>query len=172
MDTFLVDEKREKKGANLGLLAGVCVALLTIAGLIFLFSQMSPEDLEKEDLLAGAFREGSKEFDKYTKDVIVTTNTDRLMQSMTGLGTITMHVGGSVYNKGDKVLSALQVRVGVIDPENKVIKARNFMLIPNSEHEVLRPGKTINVNVNIGGFKQDDDRANVQWKVVALKFRE
>ena len=103
MDTFLEDKKK-KKGVNLGLIGGVGAALIVIAGLVFLFSLMSPSESEVGSALDGAYLEGSKEFEAYTRNLIVTTNTDRLMQSRTGLGTITMHIGGSVYNKGDRVL--------------------------------------------------------------------
>jgi hypothetical protein len=36
----------------------------------------------------------------------------------------------------------------------------------------LKPGESIDVTVNIDGFKEDDDRANARWKVTAIKFKE
>ncbi len=169
METFLGPE-REKKGFNKGLAAGLVAAVLFISGLIGLFALIPPVEHNSEDVLQGAYFEGSPEFDEYTKQIIITTNTDRLQQSFTGLGSITMHIGGRVYNKGDKALSALQVMVAVIDPESNVIKDKKFVLIPNSESDVLYPGTTISVTVNIGGFSTEDDRANVRWKVTAIKF--
>ena len=171
MDEFL-REKKDKKGLNNTLLVSGLIGVLLIGGAIGLISLIPPIETNRNDVLIGAFTEGSPEFDDYTKEIVVTTDTDRLMQSMTGLGKITMHVGGSIYNKGDKTLTALQVNVGVIDSESKVIKEKKFILFPNSRRSTLDPGKTINVNVNLGGFAQDDDRANVRWKVTALKLRD
>ena len=171
MDAFL-EERSRKKGLSPGLLLGIASAVVVMAALIGLFYLMSGGESEEKNVLEGAVLEGTEEFDKYTNEIIITTNPDRLMQSRTGLGTITMHIGGSVYNKGERVLDTLQVRVSVIDPENEVIKEKKFILVPNSQRDTLDPGKTITVNVSIGGFSETDDRANVRWKVTAFKFAD
>ena len=105
-------------------------------------------------------------------NVVLTTDPDRLLQSMTGMGKIIMNIGGRIRNKGDKSLSALQVKVGVVDSESAVIKEQKFTIIPSYKKPTLGPSETIDVSVNIGGFTKEDDRANVRWKVTAMKFEE
>ncbi|MEZ5345138.1 MAG: hypothetical protein R2681_06220 [Pyrinomonadaceae bacterium] len=163
-------KKQENKGSSTGLILGLAAGFFIVAGIITALWLLTPGEAEHEDVLAGASFEGSPEFADYTKQVIITTNTDRLMQSMTGLGTITMHMSSSIYNKGDKTINALQVLASVVDSEGKVIKEKNFIMIPNSERNSLDPGETMSVTVNIGGFSTEDDRANVRWKVTALKL--
>lgn len=165
-------KKQEKKRISITLILGLIAGLFVVAGLISVFWLLTPGEGEHKNILAGAFLEGTPEFENYTKEVIISTNTERLMQSMTGLGTITMHMSSSIYNKGDKTMSALQVLASVVDSEGKVIKEKNFVMIPNSERETLGPGQSISVTVNIGGFSTKDDRANVRWKVTAIKFAE
>ncbi len=163
-------KEKEKKGVNKILLGGILAAVVLIGGAFWTISIVKPIVGHDDKSLEGAYFEGSQEFAEYTKEIIISTNTDRLMQSLTGLGSVTMHIGGSVYNKGEKTLTALQVNVGVIDSESKVMKEKKFILLPNSERDRLNPGETMNVNVNIGGFTTEDDRANVRWKVTAMKF--
>ncbi|MCB1025147.1 MAG: hypothetical protein KDB79_12195, partial [Acidobacteria bacterium] len=141
-----------------------------VAGLISTFWFFTPGEAEHKDILAGAFLEGTPEFENYTKEIIISTNTDRLMQSMTGLGTITMHMSSSIYNKGDRVISGLQVLASVVDTDGKVVREKKFMMVPNTQRETLEPGQSISVTVNIGGFSTEDDRANVRWKVTAIKL--
>ncbi len=165
-------KKEEKKGISVTLVLGLIAGLFVVTGLIGAFWLLTPGETDRKDVLAGAFLEGSSGFENYTKQVIIATNTDRLMQSMTGLGTITMHMSSSIYNKGEKTMSALQVLASVVDSEGKVIKEKSFIMIPNSERQTLGPGQSISVTVNIGGFSTEDDRANVRWKVTAIKLEE
>ena len=171
MDDFL-NKREEKKGFNKGLLGAAVVAFLVVAGLIAAIAFFPSSTEMKADALEGAYLEGSKEFEEYTKEIIITTDPDRLLQSMTGMGKIIMNIGGRIRNKGDKSLSALQVKVGVVDSESAVIKEQKFTIIPSYKKPTLGPSETIDVSVNIGGFTKEDDRANVRWKVTAMKFEE
>ena len=170
MDAFL-GEKKEKKGINKVLIVGVLIGVLLFAGVIGVISLIPTEEVDRKDVLEGAFLEGAPEFEKYTKEIIISTNPNRLLQSMTGMGTITMYIGGTIRNKGDKDLSVLEVRVEVIDQEGKVIKKKKYAVIPKAQ-KILGSGKNVNISVNIAGFSPDDDRANVRWKVTALKFAD
>lgn len=165
----LLQEEKQKRGINKGLVIGAFVGLLVIAGLIALISLMPSTEEVKQEELQGAFLEGSPEFEAYTNEIIITTNTDRTTQARTGLGTILMNIAGKIRNKGDKTLDGLEVNVGVIDTKNKVIKEKKVMIIPNKQ-PTLQPNETIDVIVNISGFDPEADRANVRWKVTALRF--
>ena len=107
----------------------------------------------------------------HTKEIIVYTDPNRLMQAMTGMGSITMYIGGTIRNNGDRDVDGLRVKIEVIDQENKAIKQKSYVIIPKLQ-SILSSGENVDVSVNIGGFSVDDDRANVRWKVTAIRFAE
>ena len=169
MDTLWENGKKEKKGINKVFIAAIAVAILLIAGVLGLLTLLPTAEQQKQQELAGAYLEGSPEFEKYTSNIIINTDMDRTMESPTGLGTIAMAIHGDIHNRGDKAINGLEVKVGVVDKFNKVIKEKKVMVVPN-QTESLNPLETIHVVVPMDGFKKDDDRANVRWKVTAIRF--
>ncbi len=162
-------EKKEKRGINKILLAALAIATLLIAGAIWLLSvQPSTEEL-KQQALEGAYLESSPEFEQYTKNLIINTDTNRTTESLIGLGTIAMMLHADIRNKGDKIINGLEVKVGVVDRLNNVLKEKRVMVIPD-QIEKLNSNETIHIAVPMDGFKQDADRANVRWKVTAIRF--
>ena len=161
--------KKQKKGVNKVLLAALAIATLLIAGAIWLLSiQPSTEEL-KQQALEGAYLESSPEFEQYTKNLIINTDTNRTTESLIGLGTIAMMLHADIRNKGDKIINGLEVKVGVVDRLNNVLKEKRVMVIPD-QIEKLNSNETIHIAVPMDGFKQDADRANVRWKVTAIRF--
>lgn len=170
MDTLLQTEDREKKGVNKILLVGLLIGTLLVAGAIGLFSLKPSSEERQQQLLAGAFLEGTPEFEQYTKDIVVQTEMDNIMQSPTAMGTIMMSIPAKIRNKSQKTIAALEVKVGVVDLAGKVVRERKLIVVPK-QVETLPPGQTIRVVGSIEGFRKDDDRANVRWKVTAIKFQ-
>lgn len=168
METLYQNEK-EKRGVNKVLLAALAIAVLLVAGGVYLLTLQPTMEEQKQQQLAGATFEGAPEFENYTKNLIITTDMNRTSQSPLGLGTIQMAVHGDIRNKGDKPINGLEVKVGVVDTKNNVLKEKKVMVVP-TQVEKLMPGETIHVVVPVDGFKKDDDRANVRWKVSAIRF--
>ncbi|MBA4121304.1 MAG: hypothetical protein H0X72_02420 [Acidobacteria bacterium] len=171
MDTFLRDDKKEKKGVNKVLLAALAVAALIVAGGVWLLTFQPSAEEQKQQQLAGAFFEGSPEFESYTKSLIITTDTDRTSQGRLGLGTIQMAIHGDVRNRGNKTINGLELNVGVVDTKNQVIKEKKILVIPTLQTETLQPNETMKVFAALDGFTSKDDRANVRWKVSAIRFQ-
>ncbi len=170
MDTFLNDNKEEKRGVNKVMLAAVAVAALIIAGAVGLLTLLPDSSQQKQQEMEGAFLEGNPEFESYTNQLIVTTNFDRTSESPLGIGTIQMSIHGDIRNKGTRVINGLEVRVSVVDLKNQVVKEKKMMVVPN-QAPTLSPNETIKVFVSLGGFTKEDDRANVRWKVTAIRFQ-
>ena len=169
MDTLLQNQKEEKRGINKIFLAAAAVAILLIAGVGWLFTLQPTAEEQKQQAMAGSHFEGSPEFETYTNNIVINTDMNRTMESPTGLGTIAMSIQGDVRNRGDKTINGLELKVSVIDRFNKVIKERKVMVVPNQVPQ-LYPQETIHVAVPMDGFKKDDDRANIRWKVTAIRF--
>jgi hypothetical protein len=169
MEMFLQNGE-EKKGINKIFLAAIAVGVLIIAGGIWLLTLQPTAQEQKQQELAGAHLEGSPEFDGYTKNIIVTTDMNRTTESPLPIGTIVMQIHGDIRNKGDRAINGLEVKVGVVDINNKVIKEKKVLIVPN-QIASLQPNETIHVSVPMDGFNKKDDRANVRWKVTAIRFQ-
>ncbi len=169
MDAFLQNGKEEKKGINKVFVAAIAAAILLIAGVVGLLSLLPSERDIKQKVYEGAFLEGSPEFEKYNSNIVINTDTDRTMESPTGLGTIAMAIHGDIRNRGDKSINLLELSVGIIDRQNKIIKEKKVLVVPNQAVK-LNPQETIHVVVPMDGFSRKDDRANVRWKVTAMRF--
>lgn len=168
MNTFLGGE-RGNPGISKALVAAVAVAVV-IVGVLSALVFFIPTTREKEqEILEGAILEGNPEFDNYTKEIIITNDPRRMRESRTAMGDVVMRLSGKIRNKGDKILSGLEVSVGMVDTNNRIIKEKRILFVPK-HHPELKPNETIDVSVSIAGFRSGDDRANARWKVTAIKF--
>ena len=170
MDNFLQETKEEKSRVSGILIGALLVATAIVAGGLWLLSFQPSREEQQQQQLIGAFLEGSPEFENYTKQLVITTDFDRTTESPLGLGTIQMSIHGTIRNKGDKTINGLEVAVSVVDIKNQLVKEKKTMVVPN-QSPVLQPGETIQVFVPMDGFKKDDDRANVRWRVSAIRFQ-
>ena len=170
MDTFLQEKKEEKSRLSGVLVAAVLISAAVVAGGLWLLTFQPNREEQQQQQLVGAYLEGAPEFDDYTKQLVITTDFDRTTESPLGLGTIQMSIHGTIRNKGAKLINGLEVKVSVVDKQNKIIKEKKTMVIP-SQSPTLQPGETIPVFVPMDGFSKEDDRANIRWKVSAIRFQ-
>jgi hypothetical protein len=171
METFLQEKKEEKRGISGVLVGAVLLAAALVAGALWLLTFSPTREEQKQQQLAGAFLEGSPEFEEYTRQLVISTDFDRTTESPLGLGTVQMSIHGTIRNKGSKTINGLEVKVSVVDKQNKIIKEKKTMVIPN-QSPTLQPNETILVFVPMDGFSKEDDRANVRWKVSAIRFQQ
>jgi hypothetical protein len=169
MDTLLQNGKKEKKGINKVFLAAIAVAVLLVAGIVGLLSLLPTPEEQKQKEIEGAYLEGTPEFEKYTSNLVINTDLNRTMESPTGLGTIAMAIHGDIRNRGEAAINGLEVNVRVVDKFNQTLKEKKLMVVPK-QIERLNPQETIHVVVPMDGFKKDADRANIRWKVTAIRF--
>jgi len=167
MDAFL-NEPKERKTNYKGYVLGAIIGLIAIAAIIFIAAQRPSMEDQAAAVLEGAYREGSPEFDAITKDIIIST-TDKTIEGQNAFGSISMFIVGKVKNKGTKLINGLEVNVAVIDQFNTVIKEKRVLVVPSQQAE-LGPGETIPITLSIEGFKKSDDRANIRWKVTAIRI--
>jgi len=162
-------EGDSKKSVNKSFLVAILIAVLLIGGGILLIWKLQPSMQEQqEQVLAGALREGSPEFDALTRRIIAETNEDETIQSPVGTGFVMMQIAGRIRNNSDKTLTGLEIKISVIDSFGKVIKDQTALVVPNQQKK-LAPKGEMKVSVRIDGFKPDDDRAQIRWKVTAIK---
>ena len=167
MDEFF-EPTEEKRGINKRLILGGVIGLIVVAlGLSLLFLR-PPVEEQKAKILEGAVHEDSPQFADLTKDIIIATDRDTV-ESPNAFGTISMFIKGKIYNKGNKVIDGLEVNVAVVDQFNQILKEKRSLVVPTKQ-PTLGPGETIEVNLTIDGFDKKDDRANIRWKVTAIRL--
>jgi len=159
--------KEEKRGFNKVFLVGIVVALALIGGIVLLLSRTPPANEQMAQLIASAYHEGTPEFKDFSKDIIISTD-DRTVESPTGLGTISMYIYGKIRNKGTNTIDILEINVAVIDQFNQVLKEKRILVVP-VQQPTLDPNQTIPVTLAMEGFSKSDDRANIRWKVTAIR---
>ena len=121
-------------------------------------------------MMAGAFLEGSPEFAPIQKTLSLRRIWITRAKDGSDSGTIQMAIHGDLRNRGDKTINLLELSVGVIDQKNQVVKEKKILVIPTLQTETLPPNETMKVFATLDGFTDKDDRANVRWKVTAIRF--
>ena len=166
MDDIFKPEQK-KRGVNPIFIVGVIVGVLAIGGVIYLLSFKPPMAEQTAKLLEGSYREGSPEFAALNKDIIIATD-DNTVESPMGLGTVSMFIKGKVRNKGTRNISTLEVNVAVVTQKNEVLREKRILVVP-IQQPILAPDQTIPITLTLDGFDRKDDRANIRWKVTAIK---
>lgn len=164
-DLFKTGEK--KKRINPVFIGGIVVALALLGGAIWLLSFKPSMDVQTAKILEGAYRDGSPEYAELNKDIVISTD-DKTVQSPTGMGTISMYINGKIRNRGTRTISVLEVNVAVVTQFNQVLRERKILVVPVQQPR-LGPGEIIPITLTLDGFTKDDDRANIHWKVTAIR---
>lgn len=166
--TTLFEEPEKNTGSKKIILGALIAAVLAVAAIIGLLSLKPSATLVEQQALEGAFREGTPEFETYTKKIVAQSDYDRTTKSPTAMGTISMFIGGTIRNFTGKNLTGLELKVGMVDSFDKVLREKTVIVIPK-QREKLDNNQTMPVQVTIEGFDPKDDLANIRWKVTAIK---
>lgn len=164
-DLFKVEP--EKRGFNKVFIVAAFIAIAAIGALIWVLSFRPSIEEQTAAILQGAFRDGSVEYAELNKDIIISTD-KKTVESPTGRGTIAMFINGTIRNKGTRTIDILEVNVAVVTQFNQVIRERRVLVVP-VQQTVLVPGQVIPITITIDGFANDDDRADIRWKVTAIR---
>jgi hypothetical protein len=164
----LFEEPEKEKGSKKILLVALAAAIIAVIAGIALFSLKPSQVVVEQDYLQGAYREDSPEFQALTKKIVAQTIEDATTKSVTGMGTTTMSIGGTIRNFTGKTITGLELKVAVVDTFNAVVKDRVITVVPKQK-EKLENNETMPVRVNIDSIDPDADLANIRWKVTAIK---
>lgn len=166
MDLFS-NPQDQKRGVNKGLIIGALVGIVAIALAVWVLSLRPSMQDQMAQILEGSFHEGSPEFEQITKDIVIATDPNTV-QSPNAFGKISMFIGGNIRNKGLRVIDGLEVKCSVVTQFNDVIKEKRVLVVP-TQKSLLEPGQTIPITLSLDGFDRKDDRANIRWKVTAIR---
>ena len=165
MDSLL--EKKETKRNYTGYIIGGVIGIIVIAIIVGLLLMQPTNEEQVNRIMEGSVLEGTPEFAALTKTIVIATNRDTV-ESPNAFGASSMYIRGDVTNRGEKALTGLEINVSVVDSENNVVKEKRVLAIPG-QGQRLDPGETMPVTLSIDGFKPKDDRANIRWRVTAIR---
>lgn len=163
----LFKPKEEKRGINKVFIVGLIIGTLIIVATLWVLTRTPSMEDQISQVLEGSFKEGSPEFEELNKDIIISTD-DRTVQSPTGMGRISMYITGKVRNRGTRTFDILEVNVAVVTQFNDVVKEKRILVVP-VQKPLLGPEETIPLTLSLDGFTPQDDRANIRWKVTAIR---
>lgn len=164
-DLFKPEEK--KRGVNKIFIAALVIGVVAIGAAIWLLSLKPTMEEQTAKILESSYREGSPEYAELNKDIIISTD-DKTVQSPMATGKISMFINGKIRNKGTRTINALEVNVAIVTQFNDILRERRILVVP-VQQSVLAPGETIPITLTLDGFTRDDDRANIRWKVTAIR---
>ena len=161
---------QEKKKINKAFIAALLIGALLIGGAIWWMSFKPSMEEQTAKILEGSLRDGSPEFDALQRDIIISRDPNTVESPM-AFGTISMFISGKIRNKGTKTFNALEINVAVVTQFNQVLKEKRILVVPTQVPR-LEPDQTIPVTLSLDGFAKDDDRANIRWKVTAVRVEK
>ena len=156
----------DKSNRTLIIVVAILAALL-IGGLFYLLLRRTVGDT-KPVRIENAIRSGSPDFDKYKKLIVL--EEPEADEAKRALGDTVMTLRTTVRNFTGKTLNGLEVRAVVVDHQDQVVRENTVVIIPGRRDE-LESNKTMQVSIVVGGFTENDDRANIRMEVVGFRFK-
>lgn len=166
MENFGVGAKPEKR-TNKTMLIALAVAALAMGGVLWGLTRIPTRQEQKSQILEGAISEGSSEFEALRRRIVI--EPIEITEAKTPLGAVVMNARGKVMNNSDKAIVALEIKVFVVDEKKNPVKEKTVVVVPNEKFSRFEPKQEFDVTVTVDGFKDSDDRADLRWKVTAIK---
>jgi hypothetical protein len=169
MESFEKFNQKPEKGSSAVFWIVAAVAAVLVIGIVAFLVTRPTTDEARLQAIEGALREGSPGFDAITKKLAVENDEDRTSESPTAMGTIQMSIWGKIRNLStDKTIIGLEIKVTVVDLTEKAVKEKTVIVIPQQQ-PTLNPSEEMPVHIIMDGFQKTDNRANIHWKVTAIK---
>ncbi|MCA1556777.1 MAG: hypothetical protein LC747_08830 [Acidobacteria bacterium] len=151
------------------------VSALLIAALVFWATRAGRSGTGQQPRLAGALRADSPEFAQLRERIVIDFNPDDdAFESTRPVGDIVMTLRPKVRNFTGRTITGLELLATVVDLDNKPVRQRTRIAIPNAEtgQSELEHNKVIVVPILMEGFQKNDVRANIRVEVTGVKFKQ
>ena len=161
-------EKTTEKARSRAILwVGLAAALILVA-LVAMLVKSRPEH---QPLLEKVVRAGSPEFDGY-KDKVELQVIDKITHPNM-IGMFQLEVKARLYNRGERVLSGIEVLGKMSDMNDKVIAQNTSVPIPRVRPEPLNPGESLlfSVKVDAPGKVTEDEVKDITIELRGLQFK-
>jgi hypothetical protein len=147
----------------------VAVVAAAAIGILFYFlMRASGTGTPVQATLPNAIRPGSAEWNEYAPKLV--RDEPEAFESKRALGDTVMTLRTVVRNFTGRTVDGLEVKGSVVDHQGKPVKEKTVVVIPTRQPE-LGPNKTIQAEVTMDGFKDTDDRANIQMEITGFRLK-
>jgi hypothetical protein len=119
-------------------------AVITLSLIYLIYSQSK---YEERPVLERVVRAGTPEYDSY-KDKVVLEVTDKITYPNL-IGMFQIEVQAKMHNRGDRVLTGVEVLAKMLDMSDKVIAQNTGIPIPRIRPQPLKPGESIPISVKV-----------------------
>jgi hypothetical protein len=117
--------------------------------------------------LEGALRQKMLEFERFREMIVVEQL--RATEALRPPNDFGVKMHATIRNNTGRTLSGLEMRGGVVDARQAVLRERKGVVIP-ARQTALEPGEAIGVRILLEGISPDAARAGVLMEVTALRF--
>ena len=163
------DRRAEESASRKTLIIIVAVAAAVVIALFFYLLMRAGGSGSGEPTLQGAIRPGTAEFEKYKPGLVL--DEPEAFEAKRALGDTVMTLKTTVRNLTGKTLNGLEIYAAVVDHQGKPVRDRSVVVIPTRTRE-LPPNKTMEVPIELAGFKDTDDRANIKMQIAGVTFKD
>jgi hypothetical protein len=162
-------QKNESIGSSRLIWIVMILGALAIAGTVAWLTLSRPPIAANEPKLENAIREGDKDFDYYKQRIALEPNTDFSQDMQSISGGLSMKLVCVLRNFTGKTITGLQVVGSVVDKNGNVVKEKNAIVIPTNLIQTLDNNKSTPITIFIDGFEKSDDRANIKFRLSAVR---
>jgi hypothetical protein len=146
----------------------VAVIAAVVIGGFFYFLLRKTVSVSPAPRLENAIRAGSPDWEKYQK--LIALDDPEAEEAKRALGDTVMTLHTTVRNFSGRTINGLEIRAVVVNHQNQPVRERTLVVIPGRRDE-LEPNKTMFVAINVEGFTDEDDRANIKMELTGFRFR-
>jgi hypothetical protein len=143
------------------------IAVMIVIGLVILVASRGSKQMTSQLEMA---RPGSPEFDSYAQFVKIIHGENDKFTGRNMLGHNIAILRAKVQNTGDKTITGLQLR-GVALGFNDEVLAQKIQIPVPRQQQLLRPGETMQVEIQIDPIPNPDQIMAMDVQLYALKLR-
>lgn len=163
------EQTEEQKKSRKILWVGWVVAVLFVA-IIVLFAKTKPQET---NALEGALSAGNAEFEAYKSNIFIEIKPEDKNTYDNMVGMFQIDVRATIFNRGDRPITGLEVVGKMFDMDDKTISQRPTTAIPRARKEPLKPGESMRVSIKIDAPAKitEAEVKDVTIELKSLKFQ-
>ena len=142
------------------------IIALMVAGLYYM-ATTQPVNTYSGPHLSSALRPGEPEFERVREQIEIAQllGTEQVQP----FNSLAIDLTATVRNNTGRTISGLEMRGGIVDAQNSIVRERTVMVIP-ARQTALEPGEAIGVRVLLESISKDSERADMVLEVTGVRL--
>jgi hypothetical protein len=118
-------------------------------------------------VLERALYSGQPEFEQFREQILIEQLVGK--EKVHPLNNLAVEITALVKNNTGRTISGLEMRGGIRDARNSVVRERTVVVIP-ARQTILEADEAINVRILLESIDKDSDRAHAVMEVTGIRF--